>query len=84
MTTKRSKRVSVPPEVMEILKWHQDRRPEGEMQESDLLFPDENGELLDRGCLTGPFEMSKELGVTNKITPRAMRRTFQDLARAAT
>lgn len=82
--TKRSQRVSVPPEVMEILKWHQDRLPEGKMQESDLLFPDENGELLDRGCLTGPFEeVSKELGLTKKITPRAMRRTFQDLARAA-
>jgi hypothetical protein len=35
-------------------------------------------------CLDRPFrEIAAMLGWTKKITPRAMRRTFQDLARAA-
>lgn len=82
--TKKLQRVCVPPEIIEILKWHSDRLPDGKMKESELLFPDENGELLDRGCLRKPFlDVNKALKLKKTITPRAMRRTFQDLARAA-
>ena len=82
--TKRSQRVSVPEEIIEILKWHADRLPTGKMRDSELLFPDENGEFQDRGCLREPFEaVCKALKLKKHITPKAMRRTFQDLARAA-
>jgi len=81
---KRLQKVSMPVEIMEVLKWHAERLPEGPMKESELLFPAEEGELLDRGCLRKPFdEVNKALKLKKRITPKAMRRTFQDLARAA-
>ncbi len=32
-------RIALPPELVEILRWHADTLPEGPMAESDLLFP---------------------------------------------
>ena len=85
-TTKTGKlqRISLPEELIEILQWHVDQLPEGPMRESDLLFPSETGGYRAGSCLDRPFaEITKKLGLKKKITPRAMRRTFQDLARAA-
>jgi hypothetical protein len=82
--TKRRQRVNVPAEILDVLRWHADRLPTGPMRDSDLLFPGADGGLLDRGCLRIPFEdVSKALKLQKRITPIAMRRTFQDLARAA-
>lgn len=54
------------------------------MAESPLLFPGRHGGLRTSSCLDKPFrDVSKRIGVTFRLTPRAMRRTFQDLARDA-
>jgi integrase len=77
-------KITLPDEMMEILRWHVARIPEGPELESDLLFPGTNGRLRATSCLDKPFrEMAKAMNLKKTITPRAMRRTFQDLARAA-
>lgn len=51
---------------------------------SDLLFPSVVGGFRARACLDKPFKAvieAIELGYN--FTPRGMRRTYQDLARAA-
>ncbi len=85
-TTKTGKRqrIALPEELLEILRWHVDTLTEGAMTESELLFPNEEGGLRSPSVLQKPFALvSKELGLRKHTTPRAMRRTFQDLARAA-
>jgi len=90
-TTKsgRHQRLKLPEELMEILRWHVDRLTP-KRSRSDLLFPPRWGDgFMAVSALDRPFrdvvaalrdrgELSKE-----KLTPRAMRRTFQDLARQA-
>lgn len=47
-------------------------------------FPSREGRLLSRSALQKPFaEVTAACGIAKTITPRAMRRTFQDLMRAA-
>ena len=54
------------------------------MRESDLLFPSRIGGFHAENVLVKPFtEVAKSLKLGKKLTPRGMRRTFQDLARAA-
>ena len=54
------------------------------MQESDLLFPSETGGFRSPSVLDKPFkDVCKHLSLGKKVTPKAMRRTFQDLARVA-
>jgi hypothetical protein len=49
-----------------------------------LLFPSEIGGFRSRSCLDKPFaNVAKAIDLKKQISPRAMRRTFQDLARAA-
>jgi hypothetical protein len=62
----------------------------GPMNESDLLFPaaptrwSHGGGFRSASVLDKPFEQIGEiLKLGYRVTPRAMRRTFQDLARAA-
>jgi integrase len=56
----------------------------GPQQESDLLFPSEVGGFRSRSCLDKPFaEVAKAIDLKKHVSPRAMRRTFQDLARTA-
>ena len=82
--TKRHQRLSLPDELMEILRWHVAQLPEGPMQDSDLLFPSTVGGFLSRSALDKPFRaVARAMGLHKRVTPRAMRRTFQDLARAA-
>jgi integrase len=86
-TTKQRHRytIGLPAEAMDVLAWHVDsqlRTPE--QQASDLLFPNVDGSFRSPSVLQKPFtEVAAELGLTKHVTPRALRRTFNDLARAA-
>ncbi len=80
-----TQRLTVPKELIDVLKWHVDTqlRP-GPQQESDLLFPSETGGFRSRSVLDKPFrDVARAIGLKKTITPRAMRRSFQDLARTA-
>jgi integrase len=81
--TKRRQKISLPPEVMQALEAHVTRlKPAG--QRSELLFPSRRGGFRSRSCLDKPFdECAAAIDLQKSLTPRAMRRTFQDLARAA-
>lgn len=82
--TKRYQRLALPDELMLILKVHVDALPPGPMSDSDLLFPSTTGGFRSSEVLHKPFaEVAKLIGLRKKITPRGMRRTFQDVARAA-
>jgi integrase len=77
--------IKLPGFVMDVLKWHVDKqlftRP---MERSELLFPSETGTYRANSALTKPFKgIWKEMGITKKISPRAMRRSFQDAMRDA-
>jgi hypothetical protein len=64
---------------------------------SELLFPSEKGGFRTHSVLDKPFQQVREainerhekdpvkhpVSISYRVTPRAMRRTFQDLARAA-
>jgi integrase len=54
------------------------------MRESELLFPSTTGGYRAPSCLDKPIEEIGEAAEIRKtLTPRFMRRTFQDLGRAA-
>jgi len=77
--------IVVPEQLLAVLRWHVETqlRP-GPQQESDLLFPSEVGGFRSPSCLDKPFkQVAKAIGLKKRITPRGMRRSFQDLARAA-
>jgi integrase len=78
-------RITVPPELMDVLRWHVETQlVTPEQQASDLLFPREDGGFRSESCLRKPFaEAARLVGLGKKLTPRGMRRTFNDLARAA-
>jgi len=81
--TGRHQRVAVPESLLDILREHVDSL-EGVQAESDLLFPSELGGFRSASVLDKPFEVvTKACGFRKRITPRAMRRTFQDLCRSA-
>ena len=86
-TTKQRHRytIDLPVEAMHVLQWHVDnqlRTPQ--QQASDSLFPASDGRFRSPSVLKKPFaEVAQELGLTKHVTPRALRRTFNDLARAA-
>jgi integrase len=76
--------VPLPIELTEILRWHVRNLPDGPMKDSDLLFPSDTGGFRSSTCLTKPLAaILKASGITKHISPRAMRRTYQDLARQA-
>ena len=78
-------RITAPPELMSVLRWHVDTQLHtSEQKASDLLFPREDGGFRSESSLKKAFEMCAGLiGMKKNITPRAMRRTFNDVARAA-
>jgi integrase len=86
-TTKQKRRyaIDLPQEAMDVLRWHvatQLRTPEQES--SNLLFPAVNGAFRSPSVLNKPLaDVAEELELGKKITQRALRRTFNDLARAA-
>jgi len=81
--TARDQEIALPQEMLEILKWHVDRLPRTR-KDSELLFPGKGGRLRSRSCLDKPFEaVARAIELKYPVTPRAMRRTFKDLCRAA-
>jgi hypothetical protein len=76
--------IPLPAAVMRVLRKHADTLPPGPMADSDLLFPAITGGMRTRSVLDKPFRrVLKTLGWKVRLTPKAMRRTFQDLAREA-
>ena len=79
-----SQRLGLHPWLMGVLREHVERMPPGPMVGSDLLFPSETGGFRSPSCLDKPFAaVGAALELKKRVTPRGMRRTFQDLARAA-
>ena len=78
-------RIALPDEVMAVLKWHVDTQlSTPEMQASDLLFPSVLGGFRSPTVLNKPFaDVAERIGLGKKFTQRGLRRTFNDLARAA-
>ena len=83
--TKLRQRITVPEELMDVLRWHAATQlVTPEQQESELLFPSAAGGFRNEHLLRKPFdEVARLIRLKKKITPRGMRRTFNDLARFA-
>jgi len=81
--TNAHQRLHLPEELISVLRWHA-KRLGTKGAKSELLFPNVRGGLRSTSCLDKPFErVSKAISLPYRFTPRGMRRTFQDLARAA-
>jgi len=78
-------RLTLPSELLDVLRWHVDEQLlHAKMRMSDLMFPSTRGGFRSRSALDKPFdEVSKAIKLPFNFTPRGMRRTYQDLARAA-
>jgi integrase len=82
--TGRRLRIPLPTDLMDILRWHVDSLPNGPMRESELLFPSTSGGYRAPSCLDKPIrDVADQAKIGKTLTPRFMRRTFQDLGRAA-
>lgn len=83
--TDRHQRIHMPRDLVSVLRWHIDEQIlRRKMRESELLFPSVTGRFRSRSCLDKPFaEVASAIGLKYAVSPRAMRRTFQDLSRAA-
>lgn len=92
--TGRRQRLALPDDLVEILRWHVGTQiPDRIAEKSDLLFPSKTGGFSSRSALDKPFRAvstalakppeEKGINLGFRVTPKAMRRTFQDLARAA-
>ncbi len=77
--------IGLPEEVMRCLRWHIDTHiGEGRANKSGLVFPSDLGTIRLVESLAKPFvKAAAAAGIKKSITPRAMRRTFQDVTRAA-
>jgi integrase len=86
-TTKQKHRypIDVPEDVMAVLRWHVETQLHTpEQQDSELLFPAVGGGFRAPSVLNKPFaEVAEEIGLGKAFTQRGLRRTFNDLARAA-
>jgi integrase len=82
--TGRRLRIPLPLDLVEVLREHVEALPKGPMHDSDLLFPSETGGFRAGSCLDKPIRKIAEAAEIKKaLTPRFMRRTFQDLGRQA-
>ena len=83
--TKKDLDLLLHPEVVNVIKWHIETQLTTPAQKrSDLLFPTEAGGFRSKSCLDKPFAaVTLACKLTKRITPRALRRTFQDLSREA-
>jgi hypothetical protein len=69
---------------MRVLRAHVAALPPGPMRASIYLCPSTTGGIRSRSVLDKPFrDVLDALGCTIKLTPKGMRRTFNDLARHA-
>lgn len=81
--TERDYQIGLPPTVMAALEEHV-ASLKGKRKASALLFPGRRGTLLAKSALDRPFkDVSRRIKLKFALTPRGMRRTFQDLARAS-
>ena len=81
--TKVPRAVLLPDELRSMLVEHR-RSLVGAANPMGLLFPSPSGGYLGRTAMDRPFDsIAKAAGITKAISPRAMRRTFNDLARLA-
>jgi integrase len=78
-------RITVPSEVMDVLRWHLDTQLlTPEQKESALLFPADDGGFRSECFLQKSFEtVGGLIGLKKNFTPSGMRRTFNDLMRLA-
>lgn len=78
-------RINLPPQVLDVLRWHVETQLETPEQIAcDLLFPRNDGGFRSESALKKAFaEVGRAIKLKKKFTPRGMRRTFNDLARAA-
>ncbi len=54
------------------------------MERSELLFPAETGGFRHNSALASPFRsIGRMMGLRKQISPKAMRRSFQDTMREA-
>jgi hypothetical protein len=78
--------IALPTDLMDVLRWHVERLDSGPelLRNSELLFPSEVGAFRSASCLDRPFrEIAEAAGIKKHLTPRSMRRTFNDLCRRA-
>ena len=76
--------IPLPPALMRVLRAHVAALPPGPMRDSSYLFPSTTGGMRSRSALDKPFRaVARALGWNLKLTPKSMRRTFNDLARQA-
>jgi integrase len=86
-TTKQKTRyvIELPSSVVDVMRWHIETQLETpEQQDSDLLFPAVTGGFRAPTVLNKPFAaVSEAIELGYAFTQRGMRRTFNDLMRAA-
>jgi len=78
-------RIHLPAEAIAVLRWHVETQlSTPEQKESDLLFPALHGGYRTASVLNKPFaDVVDHIKLGRKFTQRGMRRTFNDLTRAA-
>lgn len=82
--TKARLRIPLPAALMEILQQHVDALPSGLVEKSDLLFPSKVGGYQSPTVLGKPIvAVAEKAEIKKHLSPYFMRRTFQDLCRAA-
>jgi hypothetical protein len=90
--TKQDQRIALPASVVNVLRWHVETQLRDEpLASSPLLFPalrrqrgKETVGFRSHSSLDKPFaEVATACGLKKKITPKAMRRTYQDTMRGA-
>jgi integrase len=82
--TGRRLRIPLPDDLLAILRWHVEQLPIGPMRDSELLFPSTTGGWRSPTCLDKPIRrIARAAGIKKHLSAKFMRRTFQDLGRAA-
>lgn len=79
--------VPLPQDIVDVLSWHVETQLDNRQlkNKEHLLFPGSKGaDFRSMSSLTKPFaRVATEIGVKFKFTQRGMRRTYNDLSRAA-
>jgi integrase len=83
--TNRDQVIKLPDFMMTVLRWHVDKQlVTCSMERSELLFPSKEGGFRHNSALAKPFRaIAKAMGLKKRISPKAMRRSFQDAVREA-
>lgn len=82
--TKAKLKIPLPPDLMSILREHVDALPWKLTKKYDLLFPPTHGSYQSASVLAKPIvEIAEAAKIKKHLSPKFMRRTFQDLCRAA-